>query len=252
MLFIFIVCFILYRRRPAAGDQLFLHYGNAVIVIIVETIISYYFSPILCYTFTVITYSFWIWIGRKTMRNKRGGVGAKILLVLILMIASAVGGAYGYRVLDGKLAVRDAMKAVEDVDISDYDSEEQAVIQGYIDEAKKDLDTAKTRKEVYEVIGEFIADVAKVQTSNEKKLEEALRAAEEAKKQYGNNNNSNNNNYNNDQSTDQSYNTDNSNTTDNNSNLDSGITSPSEEDNEESGGFLNSLIGGMTSGSSGN
>jgi len=185
------------------------------------------------------------------MRNKRGGVGAKILLVLILMIASAVGGAYGYRVLDGKLAVRDAMKAVEDVDISDYDSEEQAVIQGYIDEAKKDLDTAKTRKEVYEVIGEFIADVAKVQTSNEKKLEEALRAAEEAKKQYGNNNN-NNNNYNNDQSTDQSYNTDNSNTTDNNSNLDSGITSPSEEDNEESGGFLNSLIGGMTSGSSGN
>ena len=186
------------------------------------------------------------------MRNKRGGVGAKILLVLILMIASAVGGAYGYRVLDGKLAVRDAMKAVEDVDISDYDSEEQAVIQGDIDEAKKDLDTAKTRKEVYEVIGEFIADVAKVQTSNEKKLEEALRAAEEAKKQYGNNNNSNNNNYNNDQSTDQSYNTDNSNTTDNNSNLDSGITSPSEEDNEESGGFLNSLIGGMTSGSSGN
>lgn len=184
------------------------------------------------------------------MRNKKGGVGAKILLVLILMIASAVGGAYGYRVLDGKLAVRDAMKAVEDVDISDYDSEEQSVIQGYIDDAKKDLGTAKTRKEVYEVIGEFIADVAKVQTSNEKKLEEALRAAEEAKKQQYSNNN--NNNYNNDQSTDQSYNTDNSNTTDNNSSFDSGITSPSEEEEKDNGGFLNSLIGGMTSGSNSN
>ena len=44
-----------------------------------------------------------------------------MLLVLILMIASAIGGAYAYRVLDGKMAVRDAMKAVEKVDISDYD-----------------------------------------------------------------------------------------------------------------------------------
>lgn len=184
------------------------------------------------------------------MNNKRGGAGAKILLVLILMIASAVGGAYGYRVLDGKLAVRDAMKAVEDVDISDYDNEEQAVIQGYIDDAKKDLNTAKTRKEVYEVIGEFIADVAKVQTSNEKKLEEALRAAEEAKNQYNNNNNSNN--FDNSQNTDQSYNTDNNNATDNNSNLDSGITSPSEEEEKDNGGFLNSLIGGMAGGSNGN
>ena len=58
------------------------------------------------------------------MNNKKGGFGAKLLLVIILMIASAAGGAYGYRVLDGKLAVRDAMKAVEDVDISDYDTEE--------------------------------------------------------------------------------------------------------------------------------
>lgn len=182
------------------------------------------------------------------MNNKKGGFGAKFLLVLLLMIASAVGGAYGYRILDGKLAVRDAMKAVEDVDISDYDSEEQSVIQGYIDDAKKNLDTAKTRKEVYEVIGEFIGDVAKVQTSNEKKLEEALRAAEEAKKQYGTNNN-----YNNSQSTDQSVTTDN-NTTDNSgdqSNLDSGITSPSDED-EGNGGFLGSLLGGMSSGSNGN
>ena len=78
------------------------------------------------------------------MKNKRGGFGAKLLLVLILMIASAVGGAYGFRVLDGKLATRDALKAVENVDISDYDEEEQAVIQGYIDTAKKDLETAQT------------------------------------------------------------------------------------------------------------
>ena len=56
------------------------------------------------------------------MKNKRGGFGAKLLLVLILMIASAVGGAYGFRVLDGKLATRDALKAVENVDISDRDS----------------------------------------------------------------------------------------------------------------------------------
>ena len=47
------------------------------------------------------------------MNNKKGGFGAKLLLVLILMIASAVGGAYGYRILDGKMASRDALKAVE-------------------------------------------------------------------------------------------------------------------------------------------
>ena len=197
------------------------------------------------------------------MNNKKGGAGAKILLVLILMIASAVGGAYGYRVLDGKLAVRDAMKAVEDVDISDYDNEEQAVIQGYIDSAKKDLGIAKTRKEVYEVIGEFIADVSKVQTSNEKKLEEALRAAEEAKQKYGNNgNNSNQNsdqsygieqpseNANNDNST---YNNDSSNSNNNNSNGNYKNNELNNSDEEEKeGGFLNSLLGGMSSGTSGN
>ncbi len=187
------------------------------------------------------------------MNNKKGGFGAKLLLVIILMIASAAGGAYGYRVLDGKLAGRDAMKAVEDVDISDYDTEEQAEIQGYIDSAKKDLETAKTRKEVYEVIGEFIADVSKVQTSNEKKLEEALRAAEEAKQKYNNNNNNNN------QNTDQSYNTEEpSDTTDSTYNTDSNGNYKSNElntgtDEEESeGGFLNSLLGGMSSGSNGN
>lgn len=191
------------------------------------------------------------------MNNKKGGFGAKLLLVIILMIASAVGGAYGYRVIDGKLAVRDAMKAVEDVDISDYDTEEQAEIQGYIDSAKKDLETAKTRKEVYEVIGEFIADVSKVQTSNEKKLEEALRAAEEAKQRYNNDNNNYNNN--NSQNSDQSYNTeepggttDSNYNTDSNGNYKSNELNTGTEEEESNGGFLNSLLGGMSSGSNGN
>ena len=174
------------------------------------------------------------------MNNKKGGFGAKLVLVLILMIASAAGGAYGYRILDGKLAVRDAMKAVEDVDISDYDAPEQGVIQGYIDDAKKNLETAQTRKEVYEIIGVFIADVDKVQTLNEKKLEEALKAAEEAKNQ----------NYQNSQSSQSTNNDDsgyksnelNTNTeTDNNNNNDEG-----------GGGFLGSLLGGMSSGSGSN
>ena len=120
------------------------------------------------------------------MNNKKGGFGAKFLLVLILMIASAAGGAYGYSVLDGKMAARDALKAVENVDVSDYDTAEQGIIQGYIDDAKKGLETAKTRKEVYEIISDFVKDVDKVQTRAEKELEAALKAAEEAKKQYNN------------------------------------------------------------------
>ena len=200
------------------------------------------------------------------MNNKKGGVGAKILLVLILMIASAVGGAYGYRVLDGKLAVRDAMKAVEDVDISDYDSAEQTVIQGYIDEATKNLETAKTRKEVYEIIGEFIADVDQVQTINEKKLEEALKAAEEAKQKYSNQpqNNSNNSGYT-DNNTDGSsvdssnngnaYNGDTSNSdtsvdSENGGYKSNDLTEPEDGTDDNDGkGFLGSLLGGMTSGS---
>lgn len=175
------------------------------------------------------------------MNNKRGGAGAKILIVLILMIASAIGGAYGYRVLDGKLAVREAMKAVEDVDISDYDTAEQGVIQAYIDDTTKDLETAKTRKEVYEIIGKFATDVDKVQTSNEKKLEQALKEAEEAKKNYGNNNNG---------TTDSSYNTEDDSTgtyKSNTLNTDTG-----EEEEEKDSGFLGSLIGGMSSGSGDN
>jgi hypothetical protein len=182
------------------------------------------------------------------MNNKKGGFGAKLLLVLVLMIASAVGGAYGYRVLDGKLASRDALKAVENVDISDYDAPEQSEIQGYIDDARKNLETAKTRKEDYEVITDFIADVDKVQTMNEKKLEEALRAAEEAKNQYGNNNNSN-------QNQNQLFNPgDSSNTTDssNSYNNDADTGDDATEEEKDDGGFLGSLIGGMSNGSNGN
>ena len=193
------------------------------------------------------------------MNNKKGGFGAKLLLVLILMIASAVGGAYGYRVVDGKMAQREAIKAIENVDISDYDTAEQGTIQGYVDTAKKDIETAKTRKEVYEIITDFISDVAKVQTASEKKLEEALRAAEEAKNQYNNNNNNNNNsnslfsNDNNntgsgDQTTDQSV--DSNSSTDNSGNYKSNELNTGNEtqEKEEDGGFLNSLIGGLTSG----
>ena len=201
------------------------------------------------------------------MNNKKGGFGAKLLLVLILMIASAVGGAYGYRVLDGKMAARDAVKAIENVDISDYDDSEQSVIQGYVDNAKKDIETAKTRKEVYEVISEFIANVDKVQTANEKKLEEALKAAEEAKQKYGNGNNSNNNNNSNSNSNNSNNNSYNSNNNNQNDDLsydndtssnNSGNYKSNELNNsndngeEEKGGFLNSLIGGLASGSNGN
>ena len=167
------------------------------------------------------------------MNNKKGGFGAKLLLVLILMIASAVGGAYGYRVLDGKLAARDALKAVENVDVSDYDTAEQTIIQGYIDEAKKDLETAKTRKEVYEVISDFIKDVDKVQTKAEKELEAALKAAEEAKNKYSS------------QSNDSSYDSGGYKSNDLNSGTD-------EEDDDNGSGFLGSLLGGFSSGSDGN
>ena len=192
------------------------------------------------------------------MNNKKGGFGAKLLLVLILMIASAVGGAYGYRVLDGKMAARDAVKAIENVDISDYDDSEQSIIQGYVDNAKKDIETAKTRKEVYEVISEFIANVDKVQTANEKKLEEALRAAEEAKNKYGNgsNSNDNNNSYNNNSSNNNNQNDDlsydNDTSSNNSSNYKSNELNNSNDSEEEKGGFLNSLIGGLANGSDGN
>ena len=183
------------------------------------------------------------------MNNKKGGFGSKLLLVLILMIASAVGGAYAYRVIDGKMAANEAMKAVENVDVSDYDTGEQTIIQGYIDEAKKDIETAKTRKEVYEIITDFIADVDKVQTKSEKELEAALKAAEEAKKQYSNQDSS----YNNNNSSNSNYNSD---TEDDSSNEGSyksnNLNQGSDGTEKESNGIIGSLLGGLSSGSSGN
>ena len=169
------------------------------------------------------------------MNNKKGGFGAKLLLVLILMIASAIGGAYAYRVVDGKMASNDALKAVENVDVSDYDTAEQSVIQGYIDDAKKDLETAKTRKEVYEIITKFIADVDKVQTKAEKELEAALKEAEEAKSKYN--------------SQDQDSNTGTTDDSSSGSYKSNNLNESQDEDEEkEDGGLLNSLLGGLSSG----
>lgn len=130
------------------------------------------------------------------MNNKKGGAGAKIILVLILMIASAIGGAYGYRVLDGKMAVSEAKKEIEAIRISDYDSPESTEVQGMIDNINKDLTGATTRKDVYELMEDFNSDIAKIQTRAQKELEAARREAEEAKNKYNNNNNNNSNNYN--------------------------------------------------------
>lgn len=116
------------------------------------------------------------------MNNKKGSFGAKLLFVLFLMIASAIGGAYTYRVFDGKMAVRDALKDVNSIKVSEYDSVEATQVQSYIDDAKTNLDTASSRKEVYEIMQDFNEDVDKVMTKTEKELEQARKEAEEAKK----------------------------------------------------------------------
>ncbi len=149
------------------------------------------------------------------MNNKRGGAGAKIILVLILMIASAIGGAYGYRVLDGKMAVSEAKKEIEAVRLSDYESPESTEVSNLIDAVNKDLETTTTRKDVYERMEDFHSDIAKVQTKAQKDLEAARKEAEEARNQYNNNNRNNNNNNNNyndyDDSGSNNYNNDNNN-----------------------------------------
>ncbi|MBQ6455995.1 MAG: hypothetical protein IJJ31_02575 [Mogibacterium sp.] len=155
------------------------------------------------------------------MNNKRGGAGAKIILVLILMIASAVGGAYGYRVVDGKFAVREANKIVDSVKVSDYDAPENTEIQGYIDNAKSDLETASTRKEVYEILVDFRENVSGVLTRTQKELAEARKAAEEAKNNRYNDSDNSNNGYNNDSGNyGNGYNNDNSQSGNNNYNYD--------------------------------
>ncbi len=197
------------------------------------------------------------------MNNKRGGVGAKILLVLILMIASAVGGAYGYRILDGKLAVRDAKKDIESVRISDYDTTEASAVQDIVDSVNKDLDTASTRKEVYEIIKDFDTEIAKIKTKTQKELEEARRAAEEAKNGNNNRNNgnydNNSNNYNDnsgssdyDNGYDNSYNNNSNNYNNNNSNNNSGSSDDSSDaitNNDGSSGRSTGIFGNLLGGS---
>lgn len=107
------------------------------------------------------------------MNNKRGGLGTKFILILILMLASAAGGAYAYRTIDGQMAVREANKIIAKVEVSDYDSFESGTIQEYIDKATKDLETTKTRKEAYEILTDFNDDVSKVLTSAQKELQAA-------------------------------------------------------------------------------
>ncbi len=177
------------------------------------------------------------------MNNKRGGIGAKILLVLILMLLAAGGGAYGYRIMDGKLAVNDAQKFIKNVDVADYDTEEAAKMQVYIDNINKDLETAQSRKEVYELLDEFKEDTAQLKTKAEKELEAAKREAEEARN--ANNNNNNNNNGNN-----TNYNNGNSatdNTNNSNGSTDNGYKNnnlSNAEDGSEDGGLLGNLFGG--------
>lgn len=186
------------------------------------------------------------------MNNKRGGVGAKVVLVLILMILSAIGGAYGYRVMDGKMAVREAQKVVKDVDVADYDTEEAAKMQVYIDNINKDLETAQTRKEVYELMDEFKEDISGLQTKAEKELEAARREAEQARNANNNNNNNNNNNGSNFGSDNTgSNNNSGSNTTDTSGSTDSSTDGgykdnnlSNAQDGTEDSGLLNNLFGG--------
>ena len=185
-------------------------------------------------------------IERKAkMNNKRGGVGAKILLVLILMIASAVGGAYGYRVLDGKMAVNEANKALKNIEVGDYDTEEATQIQGYLDDVNKDLATAKPRKEVYEIMDEFKEDISKIQTKTQKELEAARKEAENARNANQNNNTNNYNNSNNTNDSNNSNNYDNSgnngNSTDTNNGYDNSNNAGTQDNSGNSGYKSNNL-----------
>ena len=184
----------------------------------------------------------------EKMNNKRGGAGVKVLLVLILMLASAGGGAYGYSVLDGKMAVRDAQKVVQDVDVADYDNEEATQIQGYLDAVQKELAAAKSRKDVYEIMDEFKEDVSKVKTKTQKELEAARKEAEEARQSQQNNNNnsgSDSGSTNNGTNTNSGLGTDTNNQ--NNSSSGSGYKSnnlsESNESEESNSGILSNLFG---------
>lgn len=115
--------------------------------------------------------------------NKRGGIFGKLLFVLLLMIASAVAGAYGYYILDGQMATEEAIKLMEEINIEDYDQTDATKIEDYIDITTKHLEEVKSRKKVYEIMTDFKEKVAKFQTSNEKELAAAKEAAEKAKQE---------------------------------------------------------------------
>lgn len=134
------------------------------------------------------------------MNNKRGGLGAKLILILVLMLASAVAGGWAYSVIDGKFAAKDAAKEIKMVDTDDYDSAEAEEIENLITEATNKLENVKTRKGVYEILIDFKKDVNKIKTSAEKKAEEAVE--QQQNYQYNNGyNNDNNSDYNNEYAT---------------------------------------------------
>lgn len=113
------------------------------------------------------------------MNNKKGGFLGKFILILILMLASAVGGAYAYRVADGKLAAKDAMKEIHNFDLDDYDDADSTAIDEYIEDALKYLETAKSREAVYEILIDFKKDVDRIPTKAEREAEQARQASEQ-------------------------------------------------------------------------
>lgn len=188
------------------------------------------------------------------MNNKRGGIGAKILVVLILMLISAGGGAYGYSILDGKLAVRDANKDIEMVRVSDYDTAEAATVESLIEDTKKNLESAKTRKDVYEIMENFNDEISKIKTKTQKELEEAKKEAEEAKNNRNNNNDSNYNDsydyddpYNNDYGEDNASgnNSNDSNSNDNSSGTNNNNSNGNAITNDDGSSGRDGLLGGL-------
>lgn len=140
------------------------------------------------------------------MNNKKGGFLGKFILVLILMLASAVGGAYAYRIADGKLAAKDAIKEIHNFDLEDYDTTDSTTIDEYIEDALKDLDTAQSREAVYEILLDFKKDVDRIPTKAEREAEQARQTSEQQQNnnsiidKFTNNDNTNNGNHTSDDS----------------------------------------------------
>ena len=128
------------------------------------------------------------------MNNKRGGFGAKLLLVLVLMIASAVGGAFCYSRIDGKFAVSDAKKEIALVETEDLDSEAVDAIEESSATATTKLEAAKTRKAAYEILIDFKKDVTKIKADYVKRVAEAEEQNNQQQYYYNNDNNTDNSN----------------------------------------------------------